>query len=314
MAQSTKDAMLRDSQILVLPTGSTAGYAEYGAPDGWPVIALHGAPASRLMFAAADEAAKSFALRVIAPDRPGYGLTPADDDPTLASRTEWLHAFADAMNLNRFALLGISGGSPYAVSLAARLQDRIVALALVSPMGPVADYAASADASLDPVSFLHDRFFMHMPYRTWLTHPLGDLSAWMYRHGPEMFMSLMPKLATSVDAPILSRPDVAQLMRTMTLEAFRQGGSGGTADLEIYGRPWGVQFRDVTAPAVVWQGTEDHVVPPQAARWLARQLPNGTLHSLEGAGHFWVFEHVKDVVSELAALMSQSGTAAVRVS
>jgi pimeloyl-ACP methyl ester carboxylesterase len=266
------------------------------------------------MFAAADEAAKSFALRVIAPDRPGYGLTPADDDPTLASRTEWLHAFADAMNLNRFALLGISGGSPYAVSLAARLQNRIVALALVSPMGPVADYAASADASLDPVSFLHDRFFMHMPYRTWLTHPLGDLSAWMYRHGPEMFMSLMPKLATSVDAPILSRPDVAQLMRTMTLEAFRQGGSGGTADLEIYGRPWGVQFRDVTAPAVVWQGTEDHVVPPQAARWLARQLPNGTLHSLEGAGHFWVFEHVKDVVSELAALMSQSGTAAVRVS
>jgi pimeloyl-ACP methyl ester carboxylesterase len=218
------------------------------------------------------------------------------------------------MNVNRFALLGISGGSPYAVSLAARLKDRIAALALVSPMGPVADYAASADASLDPVSFLHDRFFMHMPYRTWLTHPLGDLSAWMYRHGPEMFMSLMPKLATSVDAPILSRPDVAQLMRTMTLEAFRQGGSGGTADLEIYGRPWGVQFRDVTAPAVVWQGTEDHVVPPQAARWLARQLPNGTLHSLEGAGHFWVFEHVKDVVSELAALMSQSGTAAVRVS
>ena len=73
-------------------------------------------------------------------------------------------------------------------------------------------------------------------------------------------------------------------------------------------------FRDVTAPAVVWQGTEDHVVPPQAARWLARQLPNSTLHSLEGVGHFWVFEHVEDVVSELASLMSQNATASVRVS
>ena len=306
--------MLRDSQILVLPNGSTVGYAEYGAPDGQPVIALHGAPASRLMFSAADAAAKSYGLRVVAPDRPGYGLTPFDDHPALAPRTEWLHAFANALGLNRFALLGVSGGSPYAVSLAAILKDRITALALVSPMGPVADYAASPDAALDPVSFLHDRFFMHMPYRTWLTHPLGDLSAWIYRHGPEMFISLMPKLASSVDAEILSRADVAQLMRTMTLEAFRQGGSGGTADLEIYGRPWGVQFCDVTAPAVVWQGTEDHVVPPQAARWLARQLPNSTLHSLEGVGHFWVFEHVEDVVSELASLMSQNATASVRVS
>jgi pimeloyl-ACP methyl ester carboxylesterase len=127
-------------------------------------------------------------------------------------------------------------------------------------------------------------------------------------------MSLMPKLARSTDAEILSRPDVAQLMRTMTLEAFRQGGSGGTADLEIYGRPWGVQFRDVTAPAVVWQGTDDHIVPPQASRWLARQLPHATLHSLDNVGHFWVFDHVDDIVAELAALMSQNGTASMRVS
>ncbi len=266
------------------------------------------------MFSAADEAATRHGLRVIAPDRPGYGLTPYDDEPSLAARTAWLHSVADALGLSYFALLGISGGSPYAVSLAARLKERVTALALVSPRGPVADYTASPEAALDPVSFLHDRFFMHMPYRTWLTHPLGDLSAWMYRHGPEVFTSLMPKLASTADAAILAAPGVAQLMRTMTLEAFRQGGSGGTADLEIYGRPWGIDFREVTAPAVVWQGTEDHVVPPQAARWLARQLPNGTLHNLDGAGHFWVFEHVEDVVGELAALLSQNGMAATRVS
>lgn len=306
--------MLRDSQILALPNGGTVGFAEYGMPDGVPVLALHGAPASRLMFSVADAAARVHGLRVVAPDRPGYGLTPTDDNPALASRTDLLHAFVDTLGFDRFAILGVSGGSPYAVALAARLQHRIAALALVSPMGPVADYAASPDAALDPVSFLHDRFFMHMPYRTWLTHPLGDLSAWMYRHGPEVFMSLMPKLARMSDAEILSRPGVAQVMRTMTLEAFRQGGGGGTADLEIFGRPWNVQFGDVTAPTIVWQGTDDHIVPPQAARWLARQLPNATLHNFEDAGHFWVFDHVEDIVAQLAVLMSQNEMAPARVS
>ncbi len=306
--------MVRDSQVVALADGGTAGFAEYGAPDGRPVLAMHGAPACRLMFAAADLAAKAQGLRIFAPDRPGYGLTPSNVGATLAERTLWLRSVVDALGLDRFAVLAVSGGSPYAVSLAASLKDRITALALVSPMGPVADYADSPDAALDPVSFMHDRFFMHMPYRTWLTHPLGDLSAWMFRHGPEMFTGLLPKLATSADARILSRSDVAERMRAMTLEAFRQGGSGGTADLEIFGRPWAVDLSAITTPAIVWQGTDDHVVPPQAARWLARQLPNCRLHNLEGAGHFWVFEHVDEVVSDLNALMSQNGMPAARVS
>jgi pimeloyl-ACP methyl ester carboxylesterase len=306
--------MLQDSQILTLAGGSTVSYAEYGAPDGRPVLALHGAPACRLMFSVADEEAKARGLRLIAPDRPGYGLTPPDSRVSLAARTDWLKSVADALHLGRFAVLAVSGGSPYGVSLAAVCPERIAALALVSPMGPVADYAESPDCKLEPLSFLHDRFFMHMPYRTWVTHPLGDVGAWMYRHGPDFFNSMLPRIAASPDAGILSQRHVSEVMRKMTLEAFRQGGGGGTADLEIFSKPWNVKFSDVTAPALVWQGTDDHVVPPQAARWLARQLPRCELHSLEGAGHFWVFEHVADVVASLDALMSQNGLKEARAS
>jgi pimeloyl-ACP methyl ester carboxylesterase len=300
--------------MLTLEGGATVSYAEYGAPDGRPVLALHGAPACRLMFSVADAEAKSRGLRFIAPDRPGYGLTPPDDRVSLSGRTEWLKAVVDALRLDRFAVLAVSGGSPYAVSLAALCPERIAALALVSPMGPVADYAESADSKLEPLSFMHDRFFMHMPYRTWVTHPLSDVGAWMYRHGPDFFNGLLPKLAVTPDSGILSQRHVSEVMRTMTLEAFRQGGGGGMADLEIFGRPWNVKFADVNTPALVWQGTEDHVVPPQAARWLARQLPRCELHSLDGAGHFWVFEHVGEVVDSLDRLMSQNGLPKARAS
>lgn len=305
--------MLRDSQIAGISNGRTFGYAEYGDPGGRLVLALHGAPACRLMFAAADTSAKAHGLRIFAPDRPGYGLTPSERPATLASRTAWLTEVVDALRLDRFAVLGISGGSPYAVALAAALPERVEAMALVSPMGPVADYSDSAEAKLDPVSFLHDRFFMHLPYRSWLAHPMGDVGAWLFRHGPDMFTSLLPRLASSADAPILAKPEVASVMRDMTLEAFRQGGRGGTDDLEIFGRSWGLALESVHTPTVIWQGSNDHVVPPQVSRWLAGRLGNCTLHSLHDQGHFWVFEHVDEVVATLDGLIAGDGKGIARI-
>jgi pimeloyl-ACP methyl ester carboxylesterase len=58
----------------VLVSGRRIGCAEYGDPC-LPVLALHGTPGSRLMFALSDGAARERGLRLIAPDRPGYGLS-----------------------------------------------------------------------------------------------------------------------------------------------------------------------------------------------------------------------------------------------
>ena len=58
-----------------LPDGRRVGYADYGDPDGFPVFALHGTPGSRTMFRLADASAALKGLRLIAPDRPGYGLS-----------------------------------------------------------------------------------------------------------------------------------------------------------------------------------------------------------------------------------------------
>lgn len=305
------EAETRDRQTLSLADGRRVGLAEYGDPEGQPVLALHGAPASRLMFAATEEPARRHGLRIIAPDRPGYGLTPPDEAPTLASRADWLAAVTGALDLDRFAVLAISGGCPYAVALAAKLGARVSALALVSPMGPVADYIESPDGQDHPIKFLQDRFFLHLPFRTWLTHPLGDLGAWAFRKGPDMLSGLVPKLASTADAKILARPEVTHYVRDMTLEAFRQGGCGGTSDLEIYARPWSVRYEDILAPAVMWQGTADAIVPPEAAEWLANRLPRCAFHRLEGAGHFWVFDHVDEVLSAVRDLMSAAGPQAV---
>src|SRR5690606_21579415 len=96
---------------------------------------------------------------------PGYGLSPADEPASLAKRTDDHEAILDHLGLERVALLGISGGAPYAVALASRLGSRASALALVSPMGPVADMEADKLAADPDLPRGKRWFFMELPKR-----------------------------------------------------------------------------------------------------------------------------------------------------
>lgn len=294
----------RTAQCLVLADGQRVGFAVYGDPDGLPVLALHGAPACRLMFAIADAPARRLGLKLIAPDRPGYGLTPIDAAPALAKRATWLAEFADSLGIDRFGILGISGGAPYSVALAARLGSRITGLALVSPMGPVADYAATAQSVRDPVPFWQRRFFLHLAKRTWLTVPFGSLGGRLFCFSPGTFSGWVPRLAGAADAAILSQTYVRERMIPMTVEAFRQGARGATTDLEIFSQPWGIDYAKISAPSIMWQGTSDTVVPAVAAYHLASLLANCRLNRIDGAGHFWVFNHIDAVLNEAWGVLS----------
>ena len=126
-------------RLLTLPDGRRLACAEYGDPNGLPVLALHGTPGSRLMFALANGAARVRGIRLIAPERPGYGLSDYRPSESLARIAEDLSAVADAYGLDRFAIIGVSGGAPFAVAAAASMPDRISLLALVCPVGELAN-------------------------------------------------------------------------------------------------------------------------------------------------------------------------------
>lgn len=285
-----------------LPSGRTVGYAEFGDPTGFPILALHGAPACREMFAWADLAAREQGLRLIAPDRPGYGLTPAETVVmSLKSMTAWLDEFAASLSLGRFGVLGISGGAPYAVALAARMGSRATALAIASPLGPVAEYAElHGRAALHPG---HRYFFLGLPSAPRLLGLLGHLSARAFRRAPQTIGGLLMRLAGPSDAATLARPEVRAFLIQMTLEAFRAGGQGGVQDMVIFSQPWGVNYRQIVCPAILWQGDGDRIVPAEVSTHLAQLIPHCRLERLTGAGHFWVLDHTDEVIAALRSLI-----------
>lgn len=288
-----------ENLTLTLSRGRDIGLARYGQIGGTPVVAFHGAPACRLMFDVAEQSARKLGLELICPDRPGYGLTPLDRQPSLASRTQMHLALVDALGLERFHLLGVSGGGPYAVALAAAIPERVVGMALVSPIGPVADLMGQGGPSVHP---FHRWFFLRLPHRKRLLGINSAVSARLFKRAPRFFARLFARSLGSADQAVLKQSHVERSLIRMTQGSLQQGVLGATTDLRIFSSPWNVQFDDVTCPTLLWQGTADRIVPSSVSLALADKLPDCEAIRLAGHGHFWVYDHVGDVLSRLSQL------------
>jgi pimeloyl-ACP methyl ester carboxylesterase len=288
----------RLSCVHVLSDGRRVGYAEYGDPRGLPVFALHGTPGSRLMFALSDHAARDRGLRLIAPERPGYGLSDYRHSVTLFDHARDIATLAEASGLERFAIVGVSGGGPYAVAAAAAMPGRVVLLALVGPVGPIADYGRQIRMSRG-----HRLLFGNL-----VRLPLASRA---FFFGLRNLLHLVPELAyrglmarvSQSDRTVLARDDVKTSLRAAVFEGLRPGIEGAVQDVTLFCAPWGLPLARVNASAVLWQGSDDSIVPPQAAYWLARTLPNCRLDVIDGAGHYWVFGQFGLALDAVAAAM-----------
>ncbi len=123
---------------LRLRDGRTLGYGSWGLPDGIPVLGFHGTGLSRLIHYG-DESPRAAGVRLILPDRPGYGLSDTHPSATLLDWARDVEELADALRFDRFAVFGVSGGGPPALVCGFALPDRVAAVGLVSSVGPCQD-------------------------------------------------------------------------------------------------------------------------------------------------------------------------------
>ena len=105
---------------------------EAGKPDGVPILVHSGTPGSRLLRPKWIEDALSHGIRLIGYDRPGYGGSTPFPGRTVASAADDMTVIANALNLERLAIWGHSGGGPHALACAALQPDRVFAAAALA--------------------------------------------------------------------------------------------------------------------------------------------------------------------------------------
>jgi pimeloyl-ACP methyl ester carboxylesterase len=116
--------------------GRSIGVLEVGQAAGVPVFHFHGSGSSRLEAVLVADAAKKAGVRLIALDRPGVGQSDPCDRDRLLDWPEQVVEVADALKIQKFAVLGMSAGGPYALACAAAIPHRLTACALICAVAP----------------------------------------------------------------------------------------------------------------------------------------------------------------------------------
>ena len=203
--------------------------------------------------------------------------------PSLPAFAADMAALMDHLGHRRFAVGGISGGGPYAAAVAACLAPRVSALALISPVGPIAD--AGCAASLPA---LHRFSFTVLPSLPALTAGIFGIFRWSLVRSPYLAGQLATLRGGRSDKELIAQPQICERLLGSFREGLRPGMRGPITDLALFSRPWGVDLADIVAPARLWIGTADKAVPLVAARALAQRIGGCSCEELQGEGHFWV--------------------------
>lgn len=264
-----------------------------GDHDAKPVLFCHGLADSRLAALWLEPAARKLGLRLIAPDRPGTGGT---DRHRLSQLADWSDDAAfvlDALRVDSVALLGVSGGGPYAAACAARIPARVRRLMLVCPLG-LPEWSTAGMAQGERLSLA---LATRVPaFGGWCMSQLAALA----RRSPDVFLWLTATNQPDVDVRALRRADMRETFLTCYLEAFRRGGWGVAQDLRLLTRPWGFDLGSVKAPTSIHHGDADTTVPVRHAHLYAEAIAGSRLQIHPGQGHFSILSQPQDVLAALA--------------
>jgi pimeloyl-ACP methyl ester carboxylesterase len=113
---------------------------------------------------------------------------------------------------------------------------------------------------------------------------------------PERTIDALARAMSPVDAEIVRRPGVRDLLVADLREAFRQGSDGPAQDMVLLGRPWGFSLREIEPEVYLWQGAADTLVPPAMGSYLAAQIPRCHATVLPGEGHLLIIDRMPDLI------------------
>lgn len=283
-------------QTIKLTDGRILGYAEFGDPSGRPVLFFHGFPASRLEGIALDAPSRAVNVRLISPDRPGFGLSDPKPRRLLSDWPDDVIQLASHLRIYDFAVLGTSGGSPYVVACADRIGERLTGAGIVSGISPLSNPAVRLAMNPD-----QRRMFVSVARFPWLARRMLARSMQEVQADFPSVLSSMAAERPDVDKAVLERQDIQDMLRTNLTEVFRQGTTGAAQELSLFRGSWRLALNDITYPVQIWQGRKDVITPPAMAEELASLLPHTLTRWYPDEGHSLLFVRSEEILRQLVS-------------
>ena len=290
--------------VVTTADGRTIGVAEYGPENGHPIIGIHGTPGCRYGGPPPDkpDLYERLGVRAIGFDRGGYGLSTRKPGRRAVDAAEDVAAIVAHLGIDRFAVTGGSGGGPHCLAVAAKLPAQVTRLACIVGVAPFGGEGLDCEGWLAGMTKGNvDEFSWAIEGEEVLRDNLQRLAA---EELPRVAVNPANALGEDYelsdgDREIMSRPAQQVRIKRMLQEAYRTGVDGWVDDDLLFVRPWGFSVSEISAPAMVWFGVNDTLVPAAHGEWLAANVPGTQVVRMTG-GHMELTNRVEDLVTWLA--------------
>lgn len=285
------------SRLAKTDDGRDLRFEVTGADHGFPVFLMHGTPGSRVGPKPRSSVLYRRGVRLICYDRPGYGGSTRHENRTVADAASDVAAIADELGLERFGVVGRSGGGPHALAAAALLPARVVRVAALVSLAPVDAEGIDFYGGMTEEN--------SRAYRTTdedepkLVENLR-LRADRGRRDPAGMLDALRAQMTEADLRVVHDRVIQQLLAENYSEALGPGPYGWIDDVLAFRRDWGFRLSDISMPVRFWHGEQDNFAPAGHTRWLAAQIPGSELQVQSATAHFGAMEILPSMLSWLS--------------
>lgn len=278
---------------LELPDGRTLGYAEYGPSDGTPLLMFHGTPGSRYTRVPDTSILDEHGVRQITLERPGFGRSSYDPEREILDWPTDVRDAADALGIDRFAVMGGSGGCPFVLACAARIPDRLRGVGVFGGMGPL-----HAPGATDGMEF-GNRIGFRLARLPLVLRPFIWYRIRKIRRDPAGFIESWGASACEPDERVLGRPEVRAAFCQAFPEAVRQGSKPVVHETRLLARRWGFDLAEIPVHVTLWHGGRDTFTPESMVRHIADEIPSCDLHFYPEDGHLLHYDRWSEMLSRL---------------
>lgn len=291
--------MYKLNQQFRLPDGRRLGYDERGALDGKPLFYFHGSPSSRVesTLFVSDELLQTLDVRLIAVDRPGSGLSDFQPNRRFMDWHKDVSELADHLKLERFAILGYSGGGLYAAVCALTIPDRVTKVGIVSGTAPFTEPNLADNINKD------SRNFMDLSHqKPWLSRMILRMMGAMTRLAPNKVIANALAALPEADRAIMALPEIQQGFLAMIQEALRHGPRGTQHDTRLMVTAWDIAPQEIKIPVYLWHGEDDQNAPIAMGRYMASAIPNSQAKFYPNEGHLSLFKkNAEEIIRTLVS-------------
>lgn len=283
---------------LILRDGRHLQYAEFGDPQGKPIIHLHGILGCRYERLPDDSVTKNLGVRLIIPDRPGYGLSEQTPDHGYLDFADDLLELVDHLDIPQFSIMGFSVGAIYGSAFAYKTPKRLHNIAMISSTPPFRSF--SDFSGIPPSLKLLIAFSKYLPTAAQMIAETAIKNACK---NPRKFFANIP-VSTS-DRAIFSYSFFKEHIEACLLAGSKDCHSGFVHDILLSAAPWPFPVEDIRIKIDFWHGTEDLHSPVSRIKPIIEAVPNSRVYYIEGGGHFLIYSHWQQILDSLTQQMSK---------